>query len=107
MRNRIDRSVRVWQVLADFASWSDLDERVVSALHDVAMRGRVRRLRYEHAEGLSLQQAQRDLRDLVSAGVLASVGRTRARCYTEGARFPEAALVEARTPRTIANPYPD
>jgi Fic family protein len=106
VRNRIDRSVRVWEVLADFASSSGLDERVVSALQDVAMTGRVRRLRYEHAEGLSLQQAQRDLRDLVAAGVLTSVGRTRARYYKEGARFPEAALAEARTPRAVANPYP-
>lgn len=105
VRNRIDRSVRAWQVLADFVSSSDLDERVVSALHDVAMTGRVRRLRYEHAEGLSLQQAQRDLRELASAGVLASVGRTRARYYTAGVRFPEAALAQARTPVTIANPY--
>lgn len=107
VRNRIDRSVRVWQVLADFASSSGLDDRVVSALHDVAMTGRVRRLRYEHAEGLSMQQAQRDLRDLVSAGVLTSVGRTRARYYTEGDRFPETALIEARRPGTIANPYTD
>lgn len=107
VRNRIDRSARVWRVLADFASSSDLDERVISALHDVAMTGRVRRLRYEHAERLSMQQAQRDLRDLVSAGVLTSVGRTRARHYTEGALFPSVALAEARTPRTIANPYRD
>lgn len=107
VRNRIDRSVRVWQVLADFASSSGLDDRVVSALQDVAMTGRVRRLRYEHAEGLSMQQAQRDLRDLVSAGVLTSVGRTRARYYTEGDRFPETALIEARRPGTIANPYTD
>jgi hypothetical protein len=84
-----------------------MDERVVSALHDMAMTGRVRRLRYEHAEGLSLQQAQRDLRDLVSAGYLESVGRTRARYYTEGSRFPETALTEARTPRAITSPYRD
>ena len=95
----------MWQILADFVSEAGLDERMVSALHDVAMTGSVRRLRYEHAEGLSLQQAQRDLRDLVSAGYLASVGRTRARYYTEGSRFPEAALTGARTPRTIINPY--
>ncbi|MEU5877322.1 hypothetical protein [Spirillospora sp. NPDC047279] len=38
-----------------------MDERLISALHDVAMTGRVRRLRYEHAESLSVQQAQRDL----------------------------------------------
>lgn len=80
---------------------------MVSALHDVAMTGRVRRLRYEHAEGLSLQQAQRDLRDLVAADVLTSVGRTRARHYAEGSRFPEEALAEARTPTALTNPYED
>lgn len=105
VRNRIDRSARVWQILADFVSEAGMDERMVSALLDVAITGRIRRLRYEHAEGLSLQQAQRDLRDLVSAGYLAPVGRTRARFYTEGWRFPEAALTEARTPRAVVSPY--
>jgi Fic family protein len=105
VRNRLARSGRVWQLLAEFADSLGQDDRVVSALHDVAMTGRVRRLRYEHAEGLNLQQAQRDLRDLVSLGVLESVGRTRARYYTEGLRFPEAALTEARTPKAITNPY--
>jgi hypothetical protein len=67
VRNRFDRSARVWEILADFASEAEMDERMVSALHDAAMTGRVRRLRYEHAERLSLQQAQRDPRDLVSS----------------------------------------
>lgn len=105
VRNRIRRAARTWDILADFTSGSGLDDRVVSALHDVAMTGRVRRLRYEHAEGLSLQQAQRDLRDLVAAGILTSVGRTRARYYTEGPRFPEEALTEARTPSPLSRPY--
>jgi Fic family protein len=105
VRNRMDRSARAWQILVEFADAAGMDERVVSALLDVAMTGRVRRLRYEHAEGLSMQQAQRDLRDLVSAGVLESVGRTRARSYTEGPRFPEAALTAARTPVALASPY--
>lgn len=105
VRNRLARSGRVWQLLAEFADSRGLEDRVVSALLDVAMTGRVRRLRYEHAEGLSLQQAQRDLRDLVSLGVLEPVGRTRARYYTEGLGFSEAALTEARTPRAITNPY--
>jgi hypothetical protein len=69
------------------------------------MAGRVRRSRYEHAEGLSLQQAQRDLRDLVTAHILEPVGRTRARYYTAGPRFPEQALDVAHTPMTLANPY--
>ena len=77
----------------------------MTALHDVAMAGRVRRSRYEHAEGLSLQQAQRDLRDLVTAQILEPVGRTRARYYTAGPHVPQPALDIARTPMTLTNPY--
>lgn len=107
VRNRMERGVRTWDILSDFTAAGGMDDRVISALHDVAMTGRVRRLRYEHAEGLSLQQAQRDLRDLVAADVLASVGKTRARYYTAGPRFPESALTEARTPTALTNPYRD
>jgi Fic family protein len=105
VRNRVRRSVQTWQILAEFAQDSGMDERVVTALHDVSLTGRVRRLRYEHGEGLSMQQAQRDLRDLVAAQVLEPVGRTRARYYTEGSRFPEAALAAARTPLPVTSPY--
>jgi hypothetical protein len=65
----------------------------------------VRRLRYQHAEGLSLQQAQRDLRDLVTAGLLTPFGRTRARYYTEGDRFPGHVLEASRAPFTLTDPY--
>ncbi|WP_308162668.1 Fic family protein [Nocardia alni] len=99
------RSGKVWTLLDEFAATSALDERVVAALHDVAMSGRVRRTRYEQSEGLSLQQAQRDLRDLVTVGVLESVGRTRARYYVAGPRFPDAALEVARTPNPLTDPY--
>jgi hypothetical protein len=90
-----------------FAGSAGFDERVVSALHDVAVIGRIRRARYEQAEGLTLQQAQRDLRDLAAAGLLEPVGRTRARYYTEGPRFPAEVLEVARTPMTLTAPYPD
>jgi len=105
VRSRLQRGSRVWGLLLGFTESSGMEERIVSALHDVAMTGRVRRQHYEHAEGLSLQQAQRDLRELVTAQVLAPVGRTRARYYTEGARFPGEALSAARTPVTLTNPY--
>ncbi|MFF4237035.1 Fic family protein [Actinomadura geliboluensis] len=105
VRGRLDRAGRVWTALAAFTRRTGRDERTVSALHDVAMSGRVRRLRYEHAEGLSLQQAQRDLRDLVAAEILAPVGRTRARYYKAGPRFPEDALEIANTPMTLTAPY--
>lgn len=106
VRNRLERAGRVWTILDDFCRDRRFDERMISALHDVAMTGRVRRLRYERAEGLSRQQAQRDLRDLVAAGVFQSVGRTRARYYTAGRDFPPQALDEARTPMSLKSPYP-
>jgi Fic family protein len=107
VQGRMERSGRVWELLSDFAETTRLDERVVSALHDVAMEGRVRRSRYEHAEGLSLQQAQRDLRDLVATQVLEPVGRTRARYYVAGPQFPERVQEVADTPMTLTPAYPD
>lgn len=105
VRSRLDRSSRVWVLLGEFAESQGLEQRVVSALHDVAMSGRVRRTRYERAEDLGLQRAQRDLRDLVVAGILTPVGRTRARFYTVGSAFPSSALEAARTPLTLMDPY--
>jgi Fic family protein len=107
VQHRMDQSAAVWDLLDTYVGEAGLDERVISALHDVAVVGRVRRTRYEQAEGLTLQQAQRDLRDLAGAGLLAPVGRTRARYYTEGPRFPEQLLELARTPFTLVPPYPD
>uniref|UniRef100_A0AAU1IAD1 Fic family protein n=1 Tax=Streptomyces sp. NBC_00180 TaxID=2903632 RepID=A0AAU1IAD1_9ACTN len=105
VRSRLDRSSRVWLLLGEFAEARGLEERVVSALHDVAMSGRVRRTRYERAEDLSLQRAQRDLRDLGAVDVLTPIGRTRARFYTAGPAFPESALEAARTPLPLTDPY--
>lgn len=105
VRARVERSGRAWTLLSDFVEGTSFDERVISALHEVAMNGRVRRLRYEHAEALTTQQAQRDLRDLAAAGILEPVGRTRARYYTAGDRFPQAVLETARTPVTLTSPY--
>ncbi|MFB9623448.1 Fic family protein [Nonomuraea helvata] len=105
VKARLERSNQVWVQLEEFARQRRLDERVVTALHDAAMSGRVRRSRYETAEGLSVQQAQRDLRDLVTAQLLTPVGKTRARFYTAGPDFPEAVLEIARTPSALVDPY--
>ncbi|MFC8046364.1 Fic family protein [Nocardia sp. NPDC057353] len=100
---RFERSGRVWETLAQFAAAEQVDTRSVTALHDVAMSGRVRRSRYEQSEGLNLQQAQRDLRELVRRQILEPVGRTRARYYVAGPRFPKIAL----PPITLRDPYAD
>ncbi|GHH72877.1 Fic family protein [Promicromonospora soli] len=105
VRLRLERSTRVLEQLDTFVNSLGLSARVVSALHDVALSGRVRRSRYERSENLRVQQAQRDLRDLVAARVLEPVGRTRARYYIAGDAFPQAALEEAGTPFTLTDPY--
>ena len=105
VRFRMQRASRLWVELTEFADHKGLDERTISALYEAAAAGRVRRARYEHAEDLSLQQAQRDLRDLVTAGILAPVGRTRARFYRPGEAFPQDVLEFAATPVTLADPY--
>ncbi len=99
------RARTVWAMLEEFVAGRGLDERIVAALHDAAMAGRVRRTRYEQAEGLSVQQAQRDLRDLVGLGVLEPVGRTRARFYTAGPSYPSDVLEIASTPAVLDDPY--
>lgn len=105
VRFRMQRASRLWIELAEFADRKSLGERTISALYEAAAAGRVRRARYEHAEELSLQQAQRDLRDLVTAGILAPVGRTRARFYQPGDAFPQEVLEFAATPVTLDDPY--
>lgn len=45
VRNRLNRSREVLELLTDFTEGKGLDERMVAALHEVAMTGRVRRLR--------------------------------------------------------------
>lgn len=105
VRARFERSGRVWQRTAEFTAQAGLDERVISALHDVATSGRVRRSRYGSGEGLSVQQAQRDLKVLTQRGILAPVGRTRARYYIAGDAFPEDVLEQAQIPFSLVDPY--
>ncbi|MGV9411022.1 Fic family protein [Nocardia sp. NPDC003693] len=105
VRARWIRSGAVWTTLEDYVAGIHLDEHVISALHDVAMSGRVRQSRFQQSEGLSLQQTQRDLRDLVTLRVLEPVGRTRGRFYTAGPAYPAQALEIAGTPTTLENPY--
>lgn len=105
VRHRVDRSNDCWTQLLDAADTYGVTERQVTALHEVAMVGRVRRTRYEKAEALNTQQATRDLQHLTKAGLLTAVGQTRGRHYVAGPRFPENVRATARRPHTIVNPY--
>jgi hypothetical protein len=88
----------------EYAPEAGPDDQINSALQDVAMAGRVRRSRYGASEG-SIQQAQRDLKVLAQRDILKPVGRTRARYYVAGERFPENILMTARTSTGLVDPY--
>ncbi|MFJ8746140.1 Fic family protein [Embleya sp. NPDC127516] len=105
VRHRVDRSNECWVQLMEAAEADGITERQVTALHEVAMVGRVRRSRYERAEAINTQQATRDLQALTKAGVLTAVGQTKGRHYVAGPRFPQNVLEIAKRPHRIANPY--
>ncbi|MYS85341.1 Fic family protein [Embleya scabrispora] len=105
VQHRIARSNACWIQLMEAAEADGITERQVTALHEVAMVGRVRRSRYERAEAINTQQATRDLQALTKAGVLTAVGQTKGRHYVAGPRFPHNVLEIAKRPHRIVNPY--
>ncbi|OMI41154.1 Fic family protein [Streptomyces sparsogenes] len=105
VQRRVERSNDCWTQLMEAAPEHRITERQVTALHEVAMVGRVRRSRYEKAEGLNTQQATRDLQALTKAELLTAVGQTKGRHYITGPRFPQHVLATARRQHTIVDPY--
>lgn len=92
-------------MLADFGEARGVTERQITALHEVAVTGRVRRARYQRAETLNDQQAVRDIQQLGRAGLLTPVGQTKGRYYVPGPEFPAAVLEAANRPHRLRDPY--
>lgn len=107
VKHRLERSNRCWIDLTEHAERHGIEERQVTALHDAALAGRVRRARYQRAENLSNQQAVRDVRALSEAGLLEAVGNTKARYYVPGPNFPADVLEAVRQPIRLVDPYED
>ncbi|MFG3590124.1 Fic family protein [Streptomyces sp. NPDC047990] len=105
VQHRVQRSTDCWLQLDEQATQLHMTERQVTALHEVAMTGRVRRSRYEKAEGLTNQQATRDIQALTKAGLLTAVGNTKARHYVAGPAFPRNVLETANRRHIINDPY--
>jgi Fic family protein len=97
VKRRFEWTVRLWQDLARLAGERGLPDRAVSALYAAAV-GEVRRTTYQHDEGLSRDQAIRDIQALTRAGLLAPQGNATTRIYvlagaaTEIARAAAAAV---------------
>lgn len=86
VRQRLDQAAHLWELLDTWVRRNGLPERVVSALHLAATGGRVRRAPYRRDENLTDDQATRDLRALVRAGMLEQHGETRGRFYLASPR---------------------
>ncbi|MGL5829857.1 MAG: Fic family protein [Angustibacter sp.] len=105
VRGDVHRSAAVWRTAQTAIERLGMDARMTAAIHETALAGRIRANRYAQAEGLSSQQAQRDLRDLVSRGILRAQGQTRARIYIPADGFPGEILDIAETPTLVHDPY--
>ncbi|MER5632127.1 Fic family protein [Streptomyces nitrosporeus] len=107
VRHRVDRSNKCWIQLDERRGALGVTEHQITALHEVAVTGRVRRSRYERAEGISEQQAQRDMRHLTRENLLTPIGNTKGRYYVPGSRYPQNVLDTAAARHTVRNPYED
>ncbi|MFI5844685.1 Fic family protein [Catenuloplanes sp. NPDC051500] len=100
VRRRSEWTVRLWHDLAGLAGERGLPERTVSALYAAAV-GEVRRTTYQQDEGLSRDQAIRDIQALTRAGLLSARGNATTRVYVlDGAAtdIAEAAAAAVRGP---------
>jgi Fic family protein len=91
VKRRFEWTVRLWNDLARSAAERGLPDRVVSALYAAAV-GEVRRTTYQQDEGLSRDQAIRDIQALTRAGMLAPRGNSTTRVYVLAGAAAEIAL---------------
>jgi Fic family protein len=80
---RVTITARIWEAASQLADSRNLHERMVTALYS-AVGGHLRRATYAKDEGLSRDQAIRDLSLLVQLGLIAPAGRGNQRHYTAG-----------------------
>jgi Fic family protein len=80
VKRRMAWAIRLWTDLAGLVDEQGMPERVVSALYAAAL-GEVRRSTYQQDEGLSRDQAIRDIQALTRAGLLTPRGNATTRVY--------------------------
>lgn len=90
VKRRYEWTVRLWNDLSRLADERGLPERVVSALYAAAV-GEVRRTTYQQDEGLTRDQAIRDIQGLTRAGLLTARGNATSRVYLVAGAAAESA----------------
>ncbi|WP_157467009.1 Fic family protein [Frankia sp. QA3] len=81
VQRRLDLAAEVWGVLADQVAAAGLGERSVAALQATTRPEGARRATYARAEGLTRDQAIRDLQSLRAAGLIEEIGHGRTQRY--------------------------
>ncbi|HEX4702092.1 MAG TPA: Fic family protein [Pseudonocardiaceae bacterium] len=102
---RVDETSRIWVELEEILARNGLPERAITALYDAAVGFRVRRASYERDAELEPGTASRDLRMLVSSGLLVPVGETKGRTYLAGEQLRPIRERVAKKREPIKNPY--
>lgn len=108
---RFKETERLWHELEAVIREAGLPDRVLFALHDAAYGFRVRRSTYRASAGdqeeLTQQTATRDLRQLVSAGLLEPQGERRGRLYvaSQKVRSIRQGIIAARDPKDESDPF--
>lgn len=107
VRQRFAAGARLWTDLAAVAVEAGLDERMISALF-AAAGGHLRRATYQHDEGLSRDQAMRDLQLLGKLRLVQPAGGGRTRYYVAGVGIADAvrASRELVSDLALTEPYP-
>jgi Fic family protein len=108
VQRRVDVAARIWGAMAGIAESNGLDERVVTALYEAAT-GRLSRTTYQRDEGLTRDQAVRDLQALKRLDLLDSVGHSRTQHYTAAgeARDRASAIFGDLLGSALRDPYRD
>jgi Fic family protein len=110
---RIEEAENLWRVASDLASSRGLPERATCALYDGAFGIRLRNAMYRKlvdktvGEEISDLTASRDLKAMVDAGFLVSVGQGRGRYYLPGQSVTDllVAVRSKRPARTTVDPF--
>ncbi len=112
MLRRVKESERLWIELERIAERHQLPYRTLVALFDAASRLRVRNSTYRASlqdteDEITEQTATRDLKDMVSAGLLIARGQARGRYYIAGNEIVELRQrnIRARDRRDDSDPF--
>ncbi|CAO5163325.1 hypothetical protein FAIPA1_230036 [Frankia sp. AiPs1] len=107
VQRRLDLAAEVWRILTDQVAAARLGERSVAALYAATRPAGARRATYARDEGLTRDQAIRDLQGLKAAGLIEEIGHGRTQRYIAAgaAAKAERTIRAAHSSQPLRDPY--